>query len=186
MNKIKISTISRDVFYQKGFDDRGCYGCACQDTCCTHGCDVDRESYHLIFEYRELIEELVGVKLEDCFEENWSGDKEYLGGNSIRSKRGQSNFCIFNVHAGKGCILYHLVSEVKVPRRIIPSICRLYPLTWDNGGIGLEKDCEPTCNCLEKENHSQSNIFETQKHEIKDIFEIRGEMRRGSSSTDED
>ena len=67
MDKIKISKISKKVFSKKGFDSVGCHTSSCNDSCCMASADVDKESYDLIFQHRELIEKELGVKLEDCF-----------------------------------------------------------------------------------------------------------------------
>jgi len=178
MNKIGISSVSEDVFTQRGFASEGCYGSSCKDACCVYGCDVDRESYNLIFKNRQLIEPAVGMILEDCFEQDWSADTEYLGGNSIRAHKGNSGFCVFHAANAKGCVLYILAGEMKIPRRIIPSICRLYPLTWDNGIIRITEDFKPTCDCRNKGNISLKNLFDTQKKEIEDIFEFFSERSR--------
>ncbi len=176
MNKIKINKISKEVYQTKGFDEKGCYGCSCDDACCKYGCDVDKESLILIFENRNIIESKTGIKLENCFERKFSNDKEFLGKNSKVSKIGKNGYCIFHKKEGKGCNLYEVVLENKINRRLIPSICRMFPISWDKGRIimydemGIE--IPPTCNIFDKENATIKNIFETQKNEMEDIFEI--------------
>jgi hypothetical protein len=74
--------------------------------------------------------------------------------------------------------LYQLVQSEKIKnKRIIPSICRLFPLTWDNKELKVYDEQQgciiPTdCNCIESSNKTKDNIFETQKQEINDIFDI--------------
>ena len=178
MDKINISKISKKVFFKKGFDSVGCHTSSCDDSCCNGSAAVDKEAYDLIIQHRELIEKELGVKLEECFYGEWSGDKEFLGGNSIGTNQDDDYFCMFRLPNRKGCVLYKLVMEGRIKRRIIPSICRLYPLTWDDGELCFEDGIEPECRCLHKANGSSKSIFETQIKEIKDIFRISDECKK--------
>jgi hypothetical protein len=171
VKKIPIREIYAEVLQQRGFDERGCYGHNCDDACCRYGCDVDKEAYELIVRYGDAIRKEVGKSIAECFEESWSGDGEFLGGDSIES-RVYNGFCAFHEKAGKGCVLYRLVVERGLPRRIIPSICRLYPLSWGRGCLFMDDDCEVTCNCLSTDNVSSRPLFETQRREIEDIFDL--------------
>ena len=174
MSKITIRRISRGVFSQKGFDDRGCYGSACGDDCCRYGCDVDRESYGLIVANGSVVEALTGRPVGDCFRGGWSGDPEFLGGDSIESAVREDGYCAFHERGGKGCVLYRLAEERGLPRRIIPSICRLYPITWGYGDLFVTDDMEPGCNCAAPDNRTQKSVFETQRREIEDILDLDG------------
>lgn len=175
--KIKISKISEKCYLQKGFDDRGCYGCDCNDSCCRYGADFDLESYKLVVLNKNLIEPLIGIKVDKCFEKKFSNDQEFLGKNSIRSLRAKNGFCVFHNKRDKGCILYELVGEKGLDRRIIPSICRLFPLTWADGELIVydeQKDARipGDCNCMEKRSVLSAGTLETQRKEINDIFDI--------------
>jgi len=174
MKKIKISRISEEVYSQRGFDEKGCIGSACQDMCCAYGADVDKESYDLIREHRAKIERISRSRFEDFFEQEWSGDKDFLGGNSIRSKAGKDGSCVFRLPGQKGCVLFKLATEERLPGRIIPSICRLFPITWNNETLEYyERENIPvTCSCLEEKNSTERTIYETQQEAIDDIFEI--------------
>ncbi|OGV70349.1 MAG: hypothetical protein A2283_13955 [Lentisphaerae bacterium RIFOXYA12_FULL_48_11] len=178
MGKIKISAISEKCHVQKGFGQDGCLGSNCGDACCRYGADFDRTAFNLVFKHRELTESLTGIKLEHCFEGEWSGDRDFLGGDSIRSNVGPSGYCVFHMPEGKGCVLYKLVFNAGVSRRILPSVCRLYPLTWDRGKLSVydERDdgdiIEPDCVCLDPDKSSVFNLLVTQKHEIDDIFDV--------------
>jgi len=174
--KIKISEISDQCYTLKGFDNRGCYGCKCDDSCCKFGADFDKTSFDLIHQHRILVEEKLDIKIENCFEDLFSNDKEFLGENSIRSLVGSNGFCVFHNQNKKGCILYQIVDENKnVNRQLIPSICRLFPLSWNNGKLMIYSEQENSkipddCNCIEIENNSTKNILETQKKELDDII----------------
>jgi len=174
MKKIIITRIDGAVYAHRGFDENGCIKAQCTDMCCLYGADVDRETYELIKEHKARIERISGTTFEDFFENAWSGDKDFLGGNSIRSRLGKEGCCIFRFPEQKGCILFKLAIEDGLSRRIIPSICRLFPLTWNNETLeyyALEH-VPQACNCLEAQNREGRSIFETQKEAIEDIFEI--------------
>jgi hypothetical protein len=173
MDKISISKIEPLVFSQLGFDECGCLGCPCNDSCCGYGADVDRESYKLIFSHRNQIEKIIGIKLEQCFSGKWSKDREFLGGNSIRAKKLRRGKCAFHLPKGKGCALYQLAWGGKAEMRIIPSICRLYPVSWNNGRIYLCRKIEIDCNCIDSKNRSKMSVFEHHKKAVEDIFKIK-------------
>lgn len=171
MKKIRITSIDKSVYSLRGIDKTGCFHTECEDECCRYGADVDKESYDLILKNKGIIEKEIGHKIERCFKKRWLDDEHYLGGNAIETRVGRSGFCMFHVPNGKGCALYRLVSERDLPRRLIPSICRLYPLTWADGELTVADDIYPTCNCMKKDAFKLS-ILTTQKKEIEDIFHI--------------
>ena len=146
MDKIKIRKVEHDLHKQRGFDDSGCLGCLdCKDTCCSEGADVDKVSHELIFKNREHVEGVVGAKVEDCFDGNWLGDAEYPGGDAIGSKV-KDGFCAFKLRNGKGCALFKLVHEKGLSARMVPAICRTYPVTWAGGVLKLDEWKHERCN----------------------------------------
>lgn len=173
MNKIPIKKISKKCFTTSGFGG-GCLEASCGDACCRYGADFDKASYDLVLAHRGLIEEKTGVKLEDCFDNEWTGEDEYLGGDCMCSTVLPEGHCAFHSPSGKGCVLYQLVHEKGLPRRVIPSICRLYPLTWGNGHLMVYdedgEDFEKGCACFDPRLRASKSLLETQKHEIDDII----------------
>ncbi|HPS21029.1 MAG TPA: hypothetical protein PKY78_08595 [Candidatus Omnitrophota bacterium] len=174
MKKIKIKNISKECFTRKGFGVK-CSVSSCQDACCRYGADFDKESYEKVYENRQLVEVATGIDLDLCFENEWQGDKDYLGGDCILSKVMPSGYCAFHSPNGKGCVLYQIAEKHGVSRRLIPSICRLYPLTWSDEGelIVYDEDgddIELDCVCTNPEMMSAQSLFETQKREIDDII----------------
>ena len=163
---------------RKGF--LSCYKCTCNDECCRYGADIDKEAYNLLVTHRDIVEVYIGSKIESCF----SGvikDAEYLGGFAYKAIKNNNGYCIFHNKSGKGCILYFLVSTGIIQnRRLIPSICRLYPLTWNKGILsmydedGIPVECE--CEIANKNNNSDKSIYQTQVEEIKDIFNLRNNI----------
>lgn len=177
MKKIKISGISQKAPFQKGFGKSGCHNSGCPDSCCRYGADFDKAAYDLVLKHRRLVEERSGKKIETCFEDEWSGETDFLGGDSVRSTVADDGYCCFHSPSGKGCVLYQLVFEKALPKRLVPSVCRLYPLTWADGVLTVydedgEDNIEPDCACVDPKYPAQSNILATQFSEILDIFEI--------------
>ena len=169
MKKIHITGIDKAVYSFRGIDKTGCFYTECNDECCKFGADVDKTSYDLILKNRKIIEREIGHKIESCFKKRWMNDEHFLGGNAIETRVGRNGFCMFHAASGKGCALYKLVHEKDLPRRLIPSICRLYPLTWADGRLTIADDIYPTCNCTKRDGFKDS-ILTTQKKEIEDIF----------------
>lgn len=171
MEKIEIVGVAENIFTHRGFSEKGCYASVCADNCCRRGCDVDKETYELIMLHRDEIEKIRGLSIEQCFEKQWSGQADFLGRDSISSTV-VGGTCAFHISSGKGCALWQMVFKYNCSRRIIPSTCRLYPLTWDKGLLRLVDDIEKECDCLNPCNCAALNLWETQKEAIEDIFII--------------
>lgn len=171
MGKIGVIKVSDEVLNHKGFDEGGCYGSRCEDACCRKGADVDKDSYDLIMQYREPIQQRLGRDLDACFEKEWSNQTDFLGNNSISSTIINGS-CALHLSHGRGCVLFQMVLQENCPVRIIPSICRLYPVTWNNGTIELIKGIEKTCNCLTSGDCNTRKLWDTQHAAIEDIFSI--------------
>ncbi len=184
VSRISIHTIHTSCHTQRGFDSRGCFGSDCHDACCQYGADIDFNSYDLIQMHVGDIERIVGSSCSTWFEEgSIVMSSEFLGGGSVRSRVGDDGYCVFHVPGGKGCALYQLAFS-GVDLGIVPSICRLYPLTWDKGVLQASTHLEPTCNCvfdtpLESVDGSLSNdgvrrsILYTQRRDVADIFQVQ-------------
>ncbi|MFH1772886.1 MAG: hypothetical protein ABH818_00810 [Patescibacteria group bacterium] len=176
MDKIPIKKIFKNVYQQKGFPSGPfdvCLICRCGETkkggaCCEKGVYVDKESYDLIIKHKKKLEEKIGIKIKECFDEQWSEDTEYLGKKGIGTKV-KNGTCVFRVHPKQGCEIVSFVLKNNLPKRMIPSACRLYPITWDNGELFLEK-IKKNCVCINKNNKTKRLIYESQKEEIDDIF----------------
>jgi hypothetical protein len=185
MDKIKVNKISAKAKTHKGFSQgafKGCWFCHCGEdrkggACCRFGCDVDKETYDLIKENRKLIEAAIEMKIEDVFESVWKNDVEYLGGCYVRSKvRIENGHCLFHSVRGRECELVKLVLEKKLPWRLVPTICRVYPLAWERGELKMYDEIyaeiEKGCNCINEDNKTKETLFESQKDHIEDVFEM--------------
>ena len=176
MDKIPIRKVLKAVYRQKGFPlgpFNACLTCNCGKTesggaCCKKGVYVDRESYDLIITHKKYLEQKIGIKIEKCFDEEWSKDTEYLGKKGIGT-RVINGTCAFRARSGQGCEIVSIVLKNNLPKRMIPSACRLYPITWNKGRLFLEK-IKKNCICIDKDNKTKKSIYESQKNEIDDIF----------------
>jgi len=178
MSKIEIDGVAEEIFNQNGFAEKGCFNSECKDACCRQGCDVDKEAYELIFLYRAQLENMLGFPLEECFETRWSGQTDFLGNDSISSTL-RNGTCPFHLSFGKGCLLWQMVIMENLPRRMIPSTCRLYPITWDKGMMRVISNIEKSCSCIEPSGAGAASLWETQKEAIEDIFLIRDGRVKG-------
>lgn len=176
MEKIEIEQVAEEIFSHRGFGDLGCYSSVCMDNCCRLGCDVDRESYELIWAHKGELDTMLGYDLGLCFEGEWSGQEDFLGRNSIASTV-INGTCAFHIRNGKGCVLWQKVLLANGPKRMIPSTCRLYPVTWNQGRMHLVECIEKECNCIDPQSSGPKNLWETQKEAIEDIFLIKGPVR---------
>lgn len=176
MEKILIKKISERIHKQKGFPSgpfNACLLWKCGKdknggACCKYGVYVDKVSYDLIIKNKKVLEKRVCKKMEDCFEKKWTGDRDYLGKDGIGTvtKKGT---CIFKSKNGYGCEIVRLVIEKNLPKRMIPTACRIYPLTWEKGKLSIAK-IKKNCICIHKENKTSKTIFQSHKDEIYDIF----------------
>lgn len=178
MNKIPIKEISGELHTAKGFDSgpfSNCLACRCGEeaeggACCSLGVNLDKESYDYIFQYRHFIEPELGEPIENCFDKEWLDDTEFLGGQGISTEL-KNDTCIFRTGKTPGCTIIGAVIRHNLPRRMIPSACRLYPITWSEGRMFLD-DLRKNCVCGSDDNQTKRTIMESQKQEVEDIFEL--------------
>ncbi len=174
--KIRIKKVDPEIMTQKGLFGDGCYGSRCEDECCEWGCDVDFESYLLIKKYRHLIEPLIKARIEDCFATGIIKDNDYLGGAYRETVvRESDNRCAFHLIGRKGCSLFYLWAKKGLPKRIIPTICRTYPITWHRGKLFVDRPLKRACKCMERTPRGEKvpSLYETQRRDIWALFDIQ-------------
>lgn len=185
VKKIKISYVDPEIKTQKGLFGCGCMDANCFDICCEYGCDVDMASLRLIYRYRRLIEPLIKAKIEDCFSTELKADDDYIGGafRETAVREGDER-CAFHLVGRKGCSLFYLWAKKGLPKRLVPTICRTYPITWHRGRLFVDRPLRRACKCMEKSPVGLTipSLYETQKKEIRALFDIR-EKRRGRRKT---
>ena len=174
MKKIPLIKISKKIYEKKGiaagpFSD--CLACKCGrrgrgGACCENGVYADKESYDLIIKHRAVLEKRVGLKLEKCFDRGYAKDTEFLGNKAIGT-RVRNNTCVFR--SSQGCEIVKLVIEKKLSKRMIPSGCRLYPITWDKGRLFLER-IRKNCVYSAAGDKVKKTFYDIFKDDINDIF----------------
>ncbi|MBI5588014.1 MAG: hypothetical protein HY889_06565 [Deltaproteobacteria bacterium] len=176
MKKIRITEVDPMTKTQKGLFGEGCYGSDCQDECCEYGCDVDLATLRLIEKHRELIEPLVKAGIEECFKTPLKKDSDYLGGAYRETAtRAKDKTCAFRLVGQRGCSLFYLWATKKLPKRIVPTICRVYPITWHRGRLFIDTPLRKSCKCeeLTPKGIEVPSLYDTQKKEIRALFEIQ-------------
>lgn len=177
VKKIPIRWVDSDITTQKGLFGEGCLGADCDDICCEYGCDADLASIKLILKHRDLIEPLIKAKIEDCFATELVVDDDYIGGAFRETAvRDSDERCAFHMVGRKGCSLFYLWQMNGLPKRILPTICRSYPITWHRGRLFVDRPLRRLCKCMEKapKGAKVPTLYDTQKKEIKSLFEIKG------------
>lgn len=175
VNRIPIKTVDLKIASHKGLFDEGCYGSQCQDECCGWGCDIDYATIKLITRHRDKVEALTGAKIEDCFKTPLKQDNDYIGGAYRETAvRKSDKLCCFHLKGSKGCSLFYLWIKEKLPKRIVPTICRTYPVTWHRGKLFADLPLKKNCKAKEKtpKGVKVASLFETQKKELKALFDI--------------
>ncbi len=181
VKRIKIRYVDPDIKTQRGLFGGGCMNAQCQDICCENGCDVDLAGLRLIYRYRHIIEPLIKAKIEDCFSTELKEDDDYIGGayreTAVRESDGR---CAFHLVGRKGCSLFYLWVKKRLPKRIVPTICRTYPITWHRGRLFVDRPLRRDCKCMEKrpQGIKVPSLYETQKREIRALFDIRKDIRK--------
>src|SRR3990172_1859217 len=124
---------------------------------------------------RKVVEPLMGAKIEECFSTPLKIDDDYIGGayreTAVRKKDG---LCAFHLKGQKGCSLFYLWITEKLPKKIVPTICRTYPITWHRGRLFIDKPLKKNCKAKEKtpKGTKVPSLFETQKKEVRALFDI--------------
>ncbi len=181
VKKITIRSVDPEVFTHKGLFDEGCYGSRCNDDCCVYGCDVDYASYKLILKHRRLIEPLIKAKVEDCFSTELKEDDDYIGGAFRETEvRESDELCAFHLRGKKGCSLFYLWATKGLPKKLVPTICKVYPITWHRGKLFVDRPLKRACKCREKKPagvKAVPSIFDTQRRDVLALFDFKALKR---------
>lgn len=182
MKKIRISEIAPAAAETNGLYGEGCYGCNCDDECCELGCDVDLDTLELIMRHKDLIAPLLetGGDLEGCFSTGIVEDDDFIGG-GYRSTavRDSDNRCAFHLLGKRGCALFNVWANHKLPKKIIPTICRIYPLTWHRGLLYVDSPIRKLCKIRDTppDGAKAPSLLETQGGEVSELFQITPEKK---------
>lgn len=176
VKKLSINKIDPELFAVNGLFDDGCYGSDCDDICCKYGCHVDLGAIKIIEQNKKAIERMTKRKLEDCFCTPIIKNDDYLGGGYRESDtHDEVDMCAFHFQDKIGCSLFYLWAKKGVSKRILPTICRTFPLTWHEGELMVDRPIRSECKALEAvtpRGRTVPNLFETQKKEVFSLFDI--------------
>ncbi|MES1204462.1 MAG: hypothetical protein ABUS79_00870 [Pseudomonadota bacterium] len=120
------------------------------DACCQHGADVLVPEREAILRRSAQVASVMRESRRDprtWFDDREPGfDPEAPGGIVIRTATSDPNDdtsgCVFLEHTGeRGCGLHRAALQYGFePARIKPRVCHLYPLSWNDGWLGLSED----------------------------------------------
>lgn len=176
MKKIKINRIDPAIKRRKGLFGGGCISSQCNDDCCVWGCDVDLGTLKLILKHKDVIEPLINSTVEECFSTPLKIDDDYIGGAYRETRvRKSDGLCAFHLIGKRGCSLFNAWAKHNLPKMIVPTICRVYPVTWHRGRLFADSPIKKLCKCREKTlpGEKTPSMYETQEKEILELFDIK-------------
>lgn len=113
------------------------------DACCQYGCDVDLTERDAILARAEQIRPVLAEAVRDLpwFDEsNPEQDPDTPSGVVVRTAV-HGGGCLFLAHDRRGCAIHRASIEQGWDfRGVKPTICRLFPLTYGEGLIGVCED----------------------------------------------
>jgi Fe-S-cluster containining protein len=118
------------------------------DACCRYGADVDLFERDRIRAKADLIAPLLRPELRDparWFNEKEPEESESPSGWVVRTGKQdpskEAGLCVFLGHDKRGCAIHRAAFEQGFPPESIkPAVCRLYPIAYGEGELGLADD----------------------------------------------
>jgi Fe-S-cluster containining protein len=180
----QIRSVDKEIFTLRFVSDCMQHGCLCRDekdlaradACCQHGADVLRGEKSAILRRASEISSVLKPewkKPESWFDER---DPEVISEEPFVDvvRTGTTDLdvdnsgCIFLNHEGdRGCGLHAAALKHGFdPAEIKPSVCRLYPLSVDEGRLGLSPDFD-RYSCA---NSGTSTLYGVQRGALSEMF----------------
>lgn len=144
-----------------------CMQCTfCGDSCCQYGCDVNLAERERILAHKDELAAFIGVPPEQWFTTEEKEDPEYESGRFVRSKT-RNGACVFLNPKGRGCGIHAFaLSKGLDYHRIKPSVCWLFPVTWDKGVLRPSHDVTDDLACVS----TGPTLYEMSRDELKVFF----------------
>jgi Fe-S-cluster containining protein len=146
----KWNRVEMDVFTRRVVADCMSHRCAMHathteklDACCQYGCDVDLYERDAILKRAEQIRPILRADVANLpwFDESKpEQDPDVPSGTVVRTATANGG-CLFLSHDLRGCAIHRASIEQNWDfRGVKPTICRLFPLTYGEGLIGVCED----------------------------------------------
>jgi hypothetical protein len=155
----RVRLVEPDIFRRHFTPDCMSHACLCRDqddrerldACCQHGADLDLFERDAILARKAAIAAILGPAFRDT--DRWfdaseaETDPDFPSGTAIRTgladPHDEESGCVFLQHDARGCALHRAALESHFdPNEIKPAVCRLYPLAFGDGLLGLSDDFE--------------------------------------------
>jgi hypothetical protein len=152
----RVRQVEVAIFTRRFTADCMSHACVCRDegdrplrdACCQHGADVDLFEKAAILARQGEVAAVLAPGFRDpqlWFDESDPyHDEEYPSGTCVRTGRvtpDEASGCVFLQHDARGCALHRAALEHGfAPDEIKPVVCRLYPLAFGDGILGLSDD----------------------------------------------
>jgi hypothetical protein len=150
--------------------------CQQNDACCRYGCDVDLFERDRILARAPQIAPVLRPELRDptrWFDDSNPEESESPSGQVIRTGKQRPELeagkCIFlgQVDGGRGCALHRAALDHGfAPESIKPTVCRLYPLSYGDGYLGLADDFE-WYSCA---HHEGPTVYRVLRDTLRDVY----------------
>ena len=140
------------------------------DACCQYGCDVDLHERDAILAKRDAIQRVLAPAVRELpwFDESApQRDPDVPSGTVVRTAV-HAGGCLFLAHDGRGCAIHRASLEQGWDfRGVKPSICRLYPLSYEHGAIVVMDDY-PDYSCAFQDD--APTLYRVARDTLADVF----------------
>jgi Fe-S-cluster containining protein len=179
-----IREVDPDIFRYSFVADCMGHGCAVEvehgkrldDACCRFGCDVSPSEQAAILARAPEIAAVLDASVRDP--ERWFDRSdpepepcELEPGTVVRTHRiepeREDGRCVFLHHANRGCALHAAaLANDFAPESIKPAVCRLYPIGFGDGQLGLADDFD-WYSCA---HHEGPSVYRVCREAIEQVF----------------
>ncbi len=141
-----LQQVDTDIFKLRYFGN--CMQCTfCQDSCCQYGCDVNLSERDRILALKDELRPFVKSPPEQWFKAEVHEDPEYESGKFVRSQV-VNGACVFLSPHGRGCGIHAFALKTgRDYHSIKPTVCWLFPVTWDRGVLRPSYDLSDDLMC---------------------------------------
>jgi Fe-S-cluster containining protein len=139
------------------------------DACCQYGADTDLGERDRILGHKDQIAALLhpGAATHPWFTDEVEDDVDFPSGKHVRTAV-FGDGCLFLAHDRRGCAIHRASLEGGWDvRGVKPSVCRLFPLTYEADAIVLSDD-HPDYSCAD--DPDAPSVYRVSRATIGDVF----------------